>query len=287
MPIYIPIGDIKGRPEASDAALVAGSVGDAAGRPSGPTILVRNHELNAQAADDSGILRDDAAAASVDLPDVLVTSYQVSGHGGGSESSTGELSHADALMGATPESGMAEGPPGTGKTLSAALLGHGATTGEADDARLAVDAADPAAGISHATTVLAWARIDGTSATAGGDDQRGTIEVDSFSWDAAPPGEAAAAAGWREYRVSVDTIEAVAGDDVIVDGRIITGENPASAAMADVEWKYVTVRPPSALEDLPAALLGPFDDLSDLATAGVEAGGPYSTGYVKVSDNAV
>lgn len=113
------------------------------------------------------------------------------------------------------------------------------------------------------------------------------LEVDSFSWGASAPGEAAASAGWREYRISVDTIEAVVGDDVIVDGRIITGENPASAAMADVEWKYVTVRPPAALEDLPAALLGPFDDLSNLATTDVDAGGPYSTGYVKVSDNAV
>jgi len=101
----------------------------------------------------------------------------------------------------------------------------------------------PVAGICHGVTVLAWARVDGSSLLAGKQvavpHQEGT--PDQFYDDA-----------WRNggyYSGQRDQVLANGGiptaysgaygkpgtaDDVIVDGRVITGENPNSATLFGV-----------------------------------------------------
>jgi hypothetical protein len=48
---------------------------------------------------------------------------------------------------------------------------------------------------------------------------------------------------FAEVKVSYATVENETGDDVIVDGRIITAEgNDTSAGSSDPEYKYIPVR---------------------------------------------
>lgn len=103
-----------------------------------------------------------------------------------------------------------------------------------------LDSDKPVAGLCHGVTVLAWARVDGASPLAGKQvavpHREGT--PDQFY-----------AGAWRSggyYSGQHDQVVANGGlatatsgahgnpgtaDDVIVDGRIITGENPESAAL--------------------------------------------------------
>ncbi|HEV7265481.1 MAG TPA: hypothetical protein VGN83_11255 [Falsiroseomonas sp.] len=127
-------------------------------------------------------------------------------------------------------------PPGTGKTLAAPLLRQNGADDDREGAGLVADGAQPSEGINHGVKVLAWARVDGTSSSStapasreGGDARR--VKIDSFSWGTAPPSEAG---GTTVHDAPYDptftggvtvTIGDVAsGDDVVVDGRIITAE---------------------------------------------------------------
>jgi hypothetical protein len=153
------------------------------------------------------------------------------------------------------EASSATGHVGEGGGPHVKVL-DGADGGTAPD--LVVET-DPAAAIGTATTVLAWAKGDPLSQSAGGDDYRGTIELDSFSWGTAAPSEAGlvkggtgtlvlgndssvAGGGGDDVLIGGTTtydaphgatfnggIPVAAGDDVVVDGRIITGQDPAAA----------------------------------------------------------
>ncbi|WP_198369938.1 hypothetical protein [Roseomonas rosulenta] len=484
MPIYMKLGDIKGTAVAHETRAIDlpidGIKGESDDGPPGTRSAM-------SPIDTGGAVTDGATSASAQADGsvftVRGTDYQGSGFDRGHMSPSGDGGVTGTGTFAEPTGATAArnggdemlrtqygnnntydaAPSGTGKTLAAPLLGKSVADGDAAGAAaagLAVDAADAPAGISHATTVLAWARVDGVSPMspmsavapqAGGDDHRGEIGIDSFSSGSAPSSDASVAtSGWRDYRVSVDTIESrpgeeapgdlagatilgvsgggsgddvlvggstghdgpyaatfrggvtvavgdvASGDDVVVDGRIITAEDPSPVApglvvedhdaagtrsMAGIEDKGDTISDfqisnvanaeihiesfswgvsqqgahsaPAGgapqgggpqvkvfdgaagsgddvivdglvitAEDAMAAqhevdhllgirfasadassrpseifslnfeeikveaagvLDGPFDDLSDWATGGIEAGGPYSTGYVKVS----
>jgi hypothetical protein len=269
MPIYMEYDGIKGNVTAEGQAATAGATD-----PEFKYVTVRR-----VSATDEG---DDRATTQADLAASATTVLN-----GGDEAYRTQFGNNNA-----PEAA----PPGTGMTLSASLLGQRtpADSGVKSDLVAEVDAA----ALNHGTTVLAWARVDGSSPLAG-EDHRGTAEIDSFSWNSAAGSETTTSAtDWRTYRVSVDTIESRAGDDVVVDGRIITAENTSaedggmfvatgdgsSAALADAEWKYVTVRPSAEQDDTPELLRGTFDDLADVAGGGSQAD-HYYTGSVTVSSD--
>jgi hypothetical protein len=88
--------------------------------------------------------------------------------------------------------------------------------------------------IYHGVTVLAWARVDGVSPST---DSSETTTGDDVIVD----GRIITAGNYDTF-TTVGSTETTTGDDVIVDGRIITGENPDSSTGNDNEWKYVNVR---------------------------------------------
>jgi putative intracellular protease/amidase len=104
------------------------------------------------------------------------------------------------------------------------------------DHRLALiaEAPPPQAGICHGTTVLAWARVDGTSTL---NQQRTDAAFQNLrGTDSTQPG-IVFVGGWgsSKYQYAYNdpnTAGSTVADDVIVDGRIITGENYDSAQIA-------------------------------------------------------
>jgi hypothetical protein len=270
MPVYMPIGDIKGDVKEDGDARAAPDASN------GTTMLLRNHALETDAT----------AAAGIDLPDALVTSYQLGGHGG---ASAGGLSHGDLLVVRTLEPATAEAPPGTGKTLSASLLGQQAPEGGDAAFDLAADM-DPAAGISHGTTVLAWARVDGTS-PASGEASSGLVKVGTGTLVLSNDNTHAGSGG-RDLLVGGITVDAApydpafrggitvavgdvgSGDDVMIDGRIITAVDPAAASSHELGhtlgFRHEHTRP--GADDGAAA--------TDIIVAAGPGGGPH----VKVFD---
>ncbi|MFO0201599.1 MAG: hypothetical protein ACK528_00555 [Alphaproteobacteria bacterium] len=251
MPAFMKLGDIKAdvvEAAAHDAAMAPIRETDAIkGEPGDPSATRAATGVN-----DYALITDFNISNSAAPAPRVPTSYTDSGF------DRGHMSQP-AVDGLAAEDG-----PGVPAVFDAFLTLDG-VDGESAE-RVALD---------HGTTVLAWARVDGVSPAPG------EIHIESFSWGMSQTGAHGSAAGGGGAQLKVFDGRSGVDDDVIVDGRIITGENPA--AMAEAEWKYVTVRPPAAPEEVAPDLVGPFDDLSDMTTNVFEAGGPYSTGYVKVS----
>jgi hypothetical protein len=112
-----------------------------------------------------------------------------------SEETTTAATGGDAIYQTQYGNNNAEAePPSTGKTLSASLLGQCGADKDVEGLALAADGTQPGEGVCHGVTVLAWARVDGTSPS---------------------------------------------GDDVVVDGRIITGEG-FEASFGDGSVRFVT-----------------------------------------------
>jgi len=190
-----------------------------------------------------------------------------SGGGGGA----GKVHYSDLgtwmpATGGTVLAPQVEAPPGTGKTLAAELLGQRADAGSREDGPgLAADGADPAA-LDHAVTVLAWARVDGQSPSSidpapggvGRDVLVGGMGVDQAAFEPTFSGGITVAAG-----------DAGAADDVVVDGRVITAQNPVGAAAHELGhtlgFRHEHTRP--AADDDAAA--------TDIIVAAGAGGGPH------------
>ncbi len=94
----------------------------------------------------------------------------------------------------------------------------------------------PVAGICHGVTVLAWARVDGVSPLRGRKVAAWAGGGPGFTLGNATYADATIADRWHvEQNGGVMPLSAAvgdpttSGDDVIVDGHIITAENPAAA----------------------------------------------------------
>jgi putative intracellular protease/amidase len=87
---------------------------------------------------------------------------------------------------------------------------------------IVADRGDGRSAVCHGVSLLAWEQVDGVSPS-----QESTIDSEMATADDSQTRDSAPMTG---------------GDDVIVDGSIITGENPDTANSHQSEWKYVSVR---------------------------------------------
>lgn len=96
----------------------------------------------------------------------------------------------------------------------------------------------PVAALSHGVTVLAWARVDGVSPLRGRTVAAWPGGGPGFTYDGQQQKGGAIPVYWHVIqnggiaRTAASVGDPLSsGDDVVVDGRIITGENPAAAPL--------------------------------------------------------